>query len=288
MTSADERRTRRHARAGVELDGRARGVARRDRVEGSRRSARAGRCRTTSCTSPRSSAFILGDPLPDGGPARRPAPREERHRPVNERWSSRAGAGRAPTRWPSSSPPPTPRIAQLRALDDDGFGADSWTPMGPGTVARPAAVPDLRLVGARAGHAAGAWSAPATSTRPRPAFSTQMMLDVLPFVVGKKVGAPDGSTVVLSLSGPLVLRDGGRRRPTAAPARSTQYPPTRPSALSLASDVYGRLACGRIDPDEARRRRRGAHRRRRRARRSASCASSTTCSEPPHSEKASH
>ena len=28
-------------------------------------------------------------------------------------------------------------------------------------------------------------------------------------------------------------------------------PDSRPSALSLASDVYGRLACGRLDPDEA-------------------------------------
>ena len=33
------------------------------------------------------------------------------------------------------------RIAQLRALDDAGFTADSWTPQGPGTV--------LQLVGFR-------------------------------------------------------------------------------------------------------------------------------------------
>jgi putative sterol carrier protein len=81
-------------------------------------------------------------------------------------------------------------------------------------------------------------------------FSTQMMLDVLPYVVGKKVGAPDGSTVVLALTGPIVTTTtvattDGRAHPLdAAPEIPTV-------AVSLASDVYARLACGRTDPDEA-------------------------------------
>jgi putative sterol carrier protein len=81
-------------------------------------------------------------------------------------------------------------------------------------------------------------------------FSTGMMLDVLPYVVGKKVGAPDGSTVVLTLSGPIVTTAAvgvtdGRARPLEP------VPDVPTVTVCLASDTYGRLACGRLDPDEA-------------------------------------
>jgi hypothetical protein len=73
---------------------------------------------------------------------------------------------------------------------------------------------------------------------------------VLPFVVGKKVGAPEGSTVVLSLTGPIdatraVVVTDGRPRPL------DPVPDDPTVAVTLASDEYARLACGRADPDEA-------------------------------------
>jgi hypothetical protein len=77
-----------------------------------------------------------------------------------------------------------------------------------------------------------------------------MMLDVLPYVVGKKVGAPDGSTVVLMLTAPIEATAAvevvdGRARPLF-PA-----PETPTVSVTLAADDYARLACGRADPDEA-------------------------------------
>jgi hypothetical protein len=81
-------------------------------------------------------------------------------------------------------------------------------------------------------------------------FSTGMMLDVLPYIVGKKVGAPDGSTVVLALTGPIdrtaaVTIVDGRARPL------DRVPDVPTVTVRLASDAYARLACGRLDPDEA-------------------------------------
>src|SRR3954466_8238460 len=79
--------------------------------------------------------FILGDPLPtDDVPDDLPHVKNDIGK-ANERWiqSRRSWSGadalaefRAAT---------ATRIEQLRALDDSGFAADSWTPMGPGTVA---------------------------------------------------------------------------------------------------------------------------------------------------------
>jgi hypothetical protein len=76
------------------------------------------------------------------------------------------------------------------------------------------------------------------------------MLDVLPYVIGKKVGAPEGSTVVLTLSGPIATATAvgvtdGRARPL------DPVPEIPTVSIALASDTYGRLACGRLDPDEA-------------------------------------
>jgi uncharacterized protein (TIGR03083 family) len=77
-----------------------------------------------------------------------------------------------------------------------------------------------------------------------------MMLGVLPYIVGKKAGAPDGSTVVLVLTGPLpataaVEVVGGRARPV------DPVPVDPTVTLALASDAFARLACGRLDPAEA-------------------------------------
>ena len=110
-------------------------------------------------------------------------------------------------------------------------------------------------------------------------FSTGMMLDVLPYVVGKKVGAPDGSTVVLTLTGPIVTTTAvattdGRARLVDPAARD-------PDRLRLAG--LRRLRPAGVRSPRPRRGpgdRAGGHRGRRRAGRLRWCASSTTCSEP--------
>ncbi len=193
--------------------------------------------------------FILGDPLPsEDVPDDLPHVKNDIGR-SNERWieSRRAWTGAdALAEFVATT---DARIAQLRALDDDGFAADSWTPMGPGTVAGLLGFrifdswvheQDMRRALARPGDLDSAAAR----------FSTGMMLDVLPYVVGKKVGAPDGSTVVLTLTGPIavttaVATTDGRARPV------DPVPEDPTVTLSLASDDYARLACGRSDPAEA-------------------------------------
>jgi uncharacterized protein (TIGR03083 family) len=193
--------------------------------------------------------FILGDPLPSEDlPDDLPHVKNDIGR-ANERWieSRRSWSGAdALDEFVATT---SARLAQLRALDDGGFAADSWTPMGPGTVAQLLGFrifdswvheQDIRSGLGRPGDRASG------SAR----FATAMMLGVLPYVVGKKVGAPDGSTVVLALTGPIASTTAvsvadGRARPLDT------VPETPTVTVTLASDDYARLACGRKDPDEA-------------------------------------
>ena len=121
------------------------------------RAARAGRCRTTSCTSPHIEAMSSSaGPDVEHDAARRPAAREELVR-ADQRGVRRLApivvgrrrARRVPRRVTRE------RVAELRALDARRLRRRLVDADGPGHRARPAPVPDLRLVGARAGHAAG-------------------------------------------------------------------------------------------------------------------------------------
>jgi uncharacterized protein (TIGR03083 family) len=193
--------------------------------------------------------FSMGDPLPSQDvPDDLPHIKNDVGR-ANERWiESRRGwtGADALDEFVATT---DARVAQLRELDDEGFAADSWTPTGPGTVAK--------LLGFRVFDSwvheqdmRGALQRPGDLDSEAARFSTGMMLDVLPYVVGKKVGAPEGSTVVLTLTGPIasttaVVVTDGRARPLEP------VPDTPTASLTLASDAYARLACGRTDPDEA-------------------------------------
>ena len=138
------------------------------------------------------------------------------------------------------------RIDGLRALDTAGFDADSWTPQGPGTVRTLlpfrifdsfAHEQDMR----RAVGKPGGTSAPAAQ------LTLDTMAGAMPFVVGKKVGAPEGSTVVFSLTEPLARElavqvvDGRARALDTVPAEPT-------TRLTMSTITFERLGCGRVDP----------------------------------------
>jgi uncharacterized protein (TIGR03083 family) len=138
------------------------------------------------------------------------------------------------------------RIAVLRELDDDGFGADSWTPVGPGAVRDLLAFrifdswvheQDMRRAVGR----------PGDFDSPPAEHSLSMMVDAMPYVIGKKAGVPDGCTVVLTLTGPLArtITVGvvGRR------ARLLDGPGGTPTVLlTTDTQTFVRLACGRVEP----------------------------------------
>ncbi len=141
------------------------------------------------------------------------------------------------------------RIEGLRALDAAGFGADSWTPQGPGTVRTLlpfrifdsyAHEQDMRRALGRPGD-----------TGSRAARHTlDTMATAMPFVVGKKAAAPDGSTVVFSLTEPLArtvaieVVDGRARPMDAAPAEPTVR-------ITMGTETFERVGCGRVDPATA-------------------------------------
>ena len=228
--------------------------------------------------------FILGDPLPSEDlPDDLPHVKNDVGR-SNERWIESRRAWTGADALAEFVAVTDARLAQLRDLDDAGFAADSWTPMGPGTV--------RQLVGFRLFDSwvheqdmRGAVDRPGDLDSAAARFSTEMMLEVLPYVIGKKVGAPDGSTVVLELTGPIVAATAvattdGRAR------RSTPSPRSRPSR----SPRLRRLRPPRLWAPRPRRGpgdRCGGDRRRRRTGRRRSCASSTTCSDPRDRRRAS-
>ena len=139
------------------------------------------------------------------------------------------------------------RLAQLRGYDTAAFGAESWTPVGPGTVRDllPFRIfdswvheQDMRRAVARPGD---------LDTRVAE-VELERMIGTMPFVVGKKAAAPEGSTVVFDLGPPLprtvpIGVEDGR-------ARVLDDVPVAPTArVSTDGETFARLACGRLDPD---------------------------------------
>ena len=137
------------------------------------------------------------------------------------------------------------RLTTLRAGDDAYFAQEQMTPTGPGTMLDFLQLrvldnwiheQDVRRAVGRPGHLSGG---PAEHTIDR-------LLRGVPMVVGKRAAAPEGSTVVLELTGPVertvgVVVEGGR-------ARFVEPVPTSPAAgLSMDSETFVVLAAGRED-----------------------------------------
>lgn len=136
------------------------------------------------------------------------------------------------------------RLAVLEAYGDEDWEKDSFTPVGPGTVRDFMQIrifdcwvheQDIRRAveipggtdGLVADHALG------------------RILQALPFVVGKKAGAPDGSSVLISIEDKDDVGIGvvdGR-------ARQLDSPPENPTAtISVDFETLACLGCGRWDP----------------------------------------
>ncbi|MEX2255174.1 MAG: maleylpyruvate isomerase family mycothiol-dependent enzyme [Acidimicrobiia bacterium] len=137
------------------------------------------------------------------------------------------------------------RVDVLRAYDEAAFSAESWTPVGPGTVRD--LLPfrafdswvheqDMRRAVDRPGDLDSAVAAAAL----------ERVVGSMPFVVGKKAAAPEGSTVVFDLDGPLarvvaIRVDGGRAK------RLDETPDDPTVRISSDTETFARLGCGRVD-----------------------------------------
>jgi uncharacterized protein (TIGR03083 family) len=134
------------------------------------------------------------------------------------------------------------RLAGLRRLTEQDLRAETVTPAGPGTVADLLTLrvmdswtheQDIRRAVGRPGHTDG----------PAVEESLGHLTRFLPYVVGKRAAAPDGSKVVFRIGGrdPVAVEvTGGRGRPAAGPGDPTV-------TLTIPVPAFAALVGGRTD-----------------------------------------
>jgi uncharacterized protein (TIGR03083 family) len=140
----------------------------------------------------------------------------------------------------------TTRLAQLRGFTATDFDAESWTPAGPGTVRD---LLPFRIFDSWAHEQdiRRAVDQPCDLGSPVADLAFERVLSALPYVVGKKVGPPDGTTIVFDVTGsrPTTIAigvEGGR----AKPLPSSPDAPT--VTLSMDAQTLACLGLGRWDP----------------------------------------
>ena len=136
------------------------------------------------------------------------------------------------------------RLATLREADEAYFTQDRMTPTGPGTMLDLLSIrvldcwiheQDIRRAVGQPGHLSGG---PAEHT-------TDRLLRTIPIVVGKRAAAPEGSTTVLVITGPVtrtvpVVVEGGRAK--VVPAGDAGEPMV---TVTMDSETFLVLAVGR-------------------------------------------
>jgi uncharacterized protein (TIGR03083 family) len=140
------------------------------------------------------------------------------------------------------------RQAGMHAMSVEDFHAPSWTPAGDGTYARFMKIrvfdcwmheQDIRAAVNLAGNEGG----------PIAEEALNEVVVALGYIIGKLGGAPDGSSVLIKLTGPVtrdlpVVVDG-----RAKVVESIEGEPT--TSLTMSSSLFLRLAGGREDAEAA-------------------------------------
>ena len=136
------------------------------------------------------------------------------------------------------------RRADLAALRDADLDVPCWTPVGPKTYGR---FLEIRVfdfwVHERDIATPLGW--PTDDTGPRAEIALAEVEGSLGYIVGKKVGLPDGASIVFRLTGP-VKRDLA----VVVDGRAKQVAHIDSPDVMLTTDTltFIQLACGRIDP----------------------------------------
>lgn len=139
------------------------------------------------------------------------------------------------------------RRTALAGMDQADFDVESWTPAGPDTYGRFMRIrvmdqwmheQDIRGAVGRPGHLEGL----------APEASLDEMVASLGYVVGKRAGAPSGSSVRFELTGPLARRVDIDVTDRARVVGALDGEPT--VTITVAGDRFTRLTGGRVH-DEA-------------------------------------
>lgn len=138
------------------------------------------------------------------------------------------------------------RLATMRAYTPADFDAESWTPMGPGTVRD---MLPFRLIDSWVHELdmRRAVNRPGNLDTPAARYCAERLVGAMGMVLGKRVAPPDGTAVVFDMTGPTELTralrvDDGR-------AVVVDGEPVAPTAvIRTDTDTFVRLATGRGDP----------------------------------------
>ncbi|GAB3217142.1 maleylpyruvate isomerase family mycothiol-dependent enzyme [Mycolicibacterium hippocampi] len=136
------------------------------------------------------------------------------------------------------------RRRDLAALSDDDLDRPCWTPVGPGTYGRFLAIRVFDF-----------WVHERDITTPlgRATDDTGVAAEIalaevensIGYIVGKKVGLPDGKSLTFDLTGPLPRRLHVAVDGRAARVEHLEHPDV---TVTTDSTTFIQLACGRIDP----------------------------------------
>jgi uncharacterized protein (TIGR03083 family) len=136
------------------------------------------------------------------------------------------------------------RRGDLAALTRDDLARPSWTPVGTKTFGR---FLEIRVfdfwVHERDITTPLGW--PTDDTGPRAEIALAEVTGSLGYIVGKKVGLPDGASIVFHLTGPLA-----RDLSVEVDGRARQVDHVADPSVELTTDTvtFIQLACGRLDP----------------------------------------
>lgn len=139
------------------------------------------------------------------------------------------------------------RRRDLAGLSDAEFDTPVMTPVGPGTYGRFMDIrifdnwvheQDIRRPLGRAGHESG----------PAAVRSIDEIRMSLPYIVGKRIGLPDGASIRFDLTGPV--SDAYTVRVAGRAALVSDSDPVDVT-VTADSTTFALLACGRIDPQGA-------------------------------------
>ncbi|VEG51785.1 uncharacterized Actinobacterial protein [Mycolicibacterium aurum] len=136
------------------------------------------------------------------------------------------------------------RRADLAALTDEDLARPSWMPVGPGTYGRFLAIRvfDFWV------HERDIATPLGLSTDDGGIAAELALAEVensLGYILGKKVGVPDGKSVTIDLTGPLA-----RQLHVAVDGRAARVDHLESPDVTVTTDstTFIQLACGRIDP----------------------------------------
>ena len=136
------------------------------------------------------------------------------------------------------------RRADLAALKQEDLDRPSWTPVGPKTYGRFLEIRIFDLwVHERDISTPLGW--PTNDTGPRAEIALAEVEGSLGYIVGKKIGLPDGKSIVFHLTGPI-----SRDLSVTVDGRAKQVEHLDNPDVELTTDTltFIQLACGRIDP----------------------------------------